>query len=431
MGQTGSDIPADEVRRIPTVWETLFDEQIKQLEEEMIAIRRHLHAYPEPSGEEIETSKFILNQLEKQGIKAWLCRSDVGEDVGVVADVEVGNPPENAPLIAIRCDIDALRIPDEKTDVDYSSRTPGMAHACGHDAHTAMVLGVAKAAVGVSKDDSISEQEFGMRLRLLFQPSEEQSLGARWLVDQGALEGVDAILGLHVDPERSAGEVGIRYGIVTANCDEVEIVIDGHGGHAARPHHSIDPIAAAARLISSLYEILPRSVDTRNPSVFSVGKIVGGYAPNVIPERVELQGTLRTTSASDREKLMEQIVRICRGTEETVGVKVTVRFLIPLHAVNNAPHITEVLEEAARNVLGLDNVSLINRPSMGGEDFSVYLEKVPGALMRLGCAVPGEDAPFLHSPMFDIDERCLQIGSRILIHTALRLSQNLAASVKE
>jgi amidohydrolase len=430
MNRTGPESSSEGTHQDSTAWEVQFDEQIDKLQETMISVRRHLHAYPEPSGEEIETSKFIKQQLEQIGLTAGLCRSDTGNPVGVVADLTVGNPAPNFPLIAIRADMDALRIPDEK-DVDYQSRNPGTAHACGHDAHSAILLGAAKAAVEVNELPTVSEQDSGLRLRFLFQPAEEQSTGARWLVNQGALDGVDAILGLHVDPERLVGEVGIRYGTLTASCDEVEIVIDGHGGHAARPHHSIDPIAASAHLITSLYEILPRSVDSRNPAIFSVGKISGGYTHNVIPERVEILGTLRTISRTDRESLKEHIVRICKGTEEIIGVTISVRFLVPLEAVNNSSQITEAFEKASRSVVGADNIQWIDRPSMGGEDFSVYLEQVPGALLRLGCASPGEKAPFLHSPVFDLDENCLAIGAKIFMRTSLLLARSLSHSDKE
>ena len=430
MNRTGPESSSEETHQNSASWEMHFDEQIDKLQETMITIRRHLHAYPEPSGEEIETSRFIKQQLEQIGLTAGLFRSDTGNPVGVVADLSVGNPAPESPLIAIRADMDALRIPDEK-DVEYRSRNPGTAHACGHDAHSAIVLGAARAGVEVNKLPNVSEQACGLRLRFLFQPAEEQSTGARWLVNQGALEGVDAILGLHVDPERQAGQVGIRYGTLTAYCDEVEIVIAGHGGHAARPHHSIDPIAASAHLITSLYEILPRSVDSRNPAIFSVGKISGGYTHNVIPERVEILGTLRTISRADRESLKEQIVKICKGTEEIIGVSIAVRFLVPLEAVNNSSQMTEALERASRCVLGADNIELIDRPSMGGEDFSVYLEQVPGALLRLGCAASGAEAPFLHSPLFDLDENCLAIGAKILMRASLLLSQSLSHSDKE
>ena len=398
-------------------WEVQFDEQIARRESQQIEIRRHLHTHPEPSGEEIETSKFIVRLLSEAGLKPRLCR----DGVGVVADLNVGKPSRQSPLIAIRGDLDALRISDEKT-VAYASQKPGVMHACGHDVHTSILLGAALAGANVNGRMSESADEFGACLRFLFQPAEETCVGAQWLVEQGALGGVDAILGMHVDPERLVGEVGIRYGVLTANCDEVELVVKGHGGHAARPHQTIDPIAASAHLISTLYKFLPRSIDSRNPSVFTIGTVNGGCAPNVIPEHVELRGSLRTIDSSSRNTQKKRIEEICGGVEQNSGAKIHIRFLRPLKAVYNHPHIASALEEASQRVLGSDKTFLIDRPSMGGEDFSVYLDHVPGALLRLGCGSPGGNSPFLHSPRFDVDERTIAVGTRILIRAALLLS---------
>lgn len=397
-------------------WESRTDAAIDGLEEELIAIRRHLHAHPEPSGEELKTSQFVLDRLQQAGLTGSLGRNGIG----AIADLTIGEPAAGAPLIAIRADLDALRLLDEKT-VDYASRHPGIAHACGHDAHTAIVLGTALAAAA-HRDSAPSNEVQGARLRFLFQPAEETSVGAHWMVDQGALEGVSAILGCHVDPDRRVGQAGIRYGIMTANCDEVEIRVDGRGGHAARPHQSVDPVAASAHLISTLYEFMPRAIDSRIPAVFTIGKMTGGYAANVIPERVVLLGSLRTTDPDSRETLKKRLVDICSGAERSSGAHIEPRFVTKLDSVDNHPDITAALETACRRVLGDMSISIIERPSMGGEDFSVYLQHVPGALLRLGCADPNGTAYFLHSPYFDIDERTIALGTKILIRTALLLS---------
>ncbi len=397
-------------------WEPGIDRQIADLEERLIEVRRYLHAHPEPSKEERETSKYLAVQLSDAGLDAQLCR----DGLGVIAEVTLGKVADDAPLIAIRADIDALRIPDTKT-TSYASQNEGLCHACGHDAHATMVLGAALCAQACSQ---VADEKPGFRLRFLFQPAEETSDGARWLVEQGAVEGVDSILGIHVDPERALGTVGIRYGTMTANCDEVEIIVEGKGGHSARPHHTLDPIAAAAQVISTLYEFLPRSVDSRSPSVFSVGKIVGGSLPNVIPERVEIRGSLRTLDAVTRETLKTRIEEIVHGVKELSRTSMHLRFSTPIDAVENDPRVTAALEEASRRVLGDDGVQSIAQPSMGGEDFSGYLTRVPGALLRLGCAPPGFTAPFLHAPDFDIDERAITIGTRILLRAALILSDD-------
>jgi amidohydrolase len=407
-------------------WETRLDRQIGEMEARLIEVRRYLHAHPEPSREEWETSKFLAEQLTAAGLDARLCR----DGLGVIADATLGQPAEDAPLIAIRADIDALRIQDTKT-TPYASTRPGLSHACGHDAHATMVLGAALCAASCRLDEPAATDNGnppqagrcrGVRLRFLFQPAEETSDGARWLVEQGAVDGCAAILGIHVDPERPVGTVGVRYGTLTANCDEVEIVVEGKGGHSARPHHTLDPIAAAASLISSLYQFLPRSVDARSPAVFTVGRIAGGTLPNVIPERVEIRGSLRTLDARAREILKDRIEAIVHGVKESSGTSIQLKFLTPIDAVHNDPAVTEALEQAALRVLGTEGVQPITEPSMGGEDFSGYLTRVPGALLRLGCAPPGFTAPFLHAPDFDIDERALALGTRILLRAALVLT---------
>jgi amidohydrolase len=401
-------------------WERAFDRAAGELSSDIIRMRRHLHAHPEPSGEEVATTQFVLQQLSERGLRAQLGRSNQGREVGLWCDLDLATPANNAPRIALRCDLDALKMMDEK-QVEYRSTRVGVAHACGHDAHTAMLLGTALAALQASQDTFPATLP-GLKLRLLFQPAEETSDGARWLVEQGAVEGVDAILGLHVDPERPVGEVGIRYGMLTANCDAIDIAIRGHGGHAARPHHSHDPIAAAAQLVAALYQHLPRSVDSRDAAVFTVGRIHGGYSHNVIPEAVVLQATLRTTDAVSRATLQRRIDEICRGVAQAAGVEIEIAFGIPLPGVNNHPRLAAALEMAAVRVLGVEGVKQITRPSLGGEDFAVYLDKLDGALLRLGCATPELQSPFLHSPLFDIDERCLAIGMKVLFRAAVLLS---------
>ncbi len=405
---------------MPTSWESQLDQCIAKIEQDLVAIRRHLHAHPEPSGAEVETSRFVARRLKEAGLSSRLYENDLG----VSADLVIGRPRDDAPLVAVRADLDALRMPDEKT-VPYRSQVPNVAHACGHDAHTAMVLGIALSAAQWNHSPHLELPNGGVRMRLIFQPAEETSAGARWLVEQNVLDGVDVILAAHVDPERLAGQVGIRYGLLTANCDEVHFEVCGRGGHAARPHHSIDPLAAAAQLISALYQSLPRSIDSRYPAVFTIGQIAGGYAPNVIPERVSLWGSLRTTDNTARETLKRRIAEIADGIEEVSGARIAVEFGSPLEAVHNDPRVAAVVEEAARRVVGAENVDLIEHPSMGGEDFSVYLEHVPGTLMRLGCASPGNEPTFLHSPVFDIDERILAFGTRILTRAAVLLAEGL------
>ncbi len=402
-----------------SVWVDPIEDRLTQLEQTLIVLRRHLHANPEPSCEERETSQYLHRQLQEAGIDVRLCR----DGLGVVADVDVGRVTDHTPRIAIRADIDALKIQDAKT-TPYASQRPGLCHACGHDAHSAMVFGAAVCAAGLSQNSQITDEAAGLRLRFLFQPAEEKSVGAQWLVEQGVLDGVDAILGIHVDPERQLGTVGVRYGVLTANCDDVKILIEGLGGHSARPHHTRDPIAAAAQLVTALFQFVPRSVDSRNPCVFSIGRIDGGTLPNVIPDKVEIEGSLRTLDEGTRTRVKERIAEIVHGVHEISGTTIHVDFTIPIDAVVNDHACAGALEAASRQILGDAGVQLIDQPSMGGEDFSAYLTRVPGALLRIGCAPPGFTAPFLHAPDFDVDERVLLIGSRILLRAALFLSEN-------
>jgi amidohydrolase len=260
------------------------------------------------------------------------------------------------------------------------------------------------------------------RIRFIFQAAEETAEGAFWMVEDGALNEVTGILGLHVDPTIPAGKVGIRYGVLTAQVDEVAITVRGKGGHAARPQHTTDPLGAAANLVSSLYQLVPRRADALYPTVFTLGSIHGGTASNVIPDRVDIMGTLRSTDRSSRQMVMDTVKRTCDGIGAATGNSIEVNFRSPLGSVVNDVTVTSAYEAAAIQVLGGQNLVIIDKPSMGGEDFAVYLDHVPGAQFRLGCAGPEGDWPMLHSPIFDIDERAIPIGARIVARAALLLS---------
>ncbi|MFK7776995.1 MAG: amidohydrolase [Gimesia sp.] len=396
-----------------------LEQEYSKLEPLLIELRRTLHKNPEVSGEEIKTSQLIWDALHDLGFEPQLMR----DKIGVVADITLGNPASNSPLIAIRADIDALRITDQK-EVDYCSHNPGVGHLCGHDAHTTIALGVAFSLNRIKEMYATEWVDQGLRLRLIFQPAEEICLGARWMVEQGVMENVDAIIGLHMDPEFEAGFAKVRYGVMTAFCDEIHFEIHGTGGHAARPHHGNDPITTAAQLISSLYQNLPRSIDSRTPAVFTIGQVSAGLAPNVIPEIALLKGSLRSTNDHSRDVLHKKIDNVVQGVALSTGTRIEVLFKSPLPAVVNDSSITATLEQAANDVLGEQHVGQIALPSMGGEDFSIYLDSTPGSMLRLGCAKPNQKNAFLHSPYFDIDERSLALGSRIMLQSALLLSLN-------
>ncbi|MBL8848078.1 MAG: amidohydrolase [Planctomycetaceae bacterium] len=406
-----------QAQALPNALQSAIDDRAAGIEARLIEVRRHLHAHPEPSCHEQETSQFLADRLQEAGIAARLCR----DGLGVIADLDVGPVTDRSPRIALRADIDALKIQDAKQTV-YASQRAGLCHACGHDAHSTMVLGAAWTAAGLPRDLPLSPSLDGVRLRFLFQPAEEEALGAQWLVEQGAVDDCIAVLGQHVDPDRSLGTVGIRYGMLTANCDDVEIFVDGRGGHAARPHQTRDPIAAAAQLVSALYQFIPRSVDSRDPVVFTVGRLAGGTLNNVIPERVEILGSLRTLQQATRKQVQDRIQAIVHGVQEASGTTIHLRIHSSIDGVNNDRRCTTALESASRSVLGDRAIQHIGLPSMGAEDFSAYLTRVPGAMLRLGCAPPGFTAPHLHAPDFDIDERVLAVGTRILLSAAITLA---------
>lgn len=240
------------------------------------------------------------------------------------------------------------------------------------------------------------------------------------MVAQGAVDDTQMIFALHVDPERAAGQVGIRYGALTANCDEVHISIAGRGGHSARPNQTDDVIATAAQLVTALYNWLPRSADCRNPAVFSIGKLAGGHACNVIPEQVEILGTLRTTDAATRQTMLRRLGEILQGVAAASGTQIALTIPAVDDAVINDQAAMTCLHEAARGVVGEAGCQIVELPSMGAEDFGGYMAHTPGAMLRLGTSLPGRSpSPPLHSTDFDIDEAALPLGSRILLRAVL------------
>ncbi len=394
-------------------WYAALDAEIEKLSDRLIAIRRHLHQHPELSGRERETTRQVKEWLEEVGIDVLVAP----EQCGLVADV---NSPHGdggrLERFAMRADLDGLRIEDCK-QVPYRSQVPGVMHACGHDAHTAMLVGALLAIQALIDQGTIS---FPVHCRGIFQPAEETSSGARQMIRMGALEGAAAIVALHVDPSRDVGRVGLRRGVLTSNCDEVQITIHGRGGHAARPHEARDPVAAAAQLVNALYTYIPRLTNSQDAVVLTICQVEAGDSPNVIPECVKLKGTLRTLEDSIRLGTMEHITQIARGVAEITQTRIDVGYGVSAPSVVNDRETIDLLRQCTAQVIGEHGVEWIARPSMGSEDFAMYLQQVPGALARLGCRGPRVGGKPLHSPDFDIDERAVPIGSRLLAAAALR-----------
>jgi amidohydrolase len=389
-------------------WRSAIDGFVDSSAEELRSVRRHLHAHPEPSREEYETAGFLVQRLRDAGVSCRL----VCSGRGIIA----GPKLEGGPCVALRGDMDALRIQDEK-DAGYRSTRAGVMHACGHDAHATMVLG---ATLALSR--CAESLPWPVPWRALFQPAEEVAEGAREMVAEGAVDGVGAIIAFHVAPELPVGRVALRTGVMTAFCQDVDVTIRGSGGHAARPFLTTDPIAAAALFITAVYQSVPRSVDARDPVVVSFGAIAGGTSTNVIPDRVEIHGTLRTMGRASAALVHKRLGQVASGIAEATGAEIDLHFGHETDAVVNDPEIATVCRRAAVEVVGADGVEEIALPSMGGEDFSGYLDRTRGCMMRLGVASAPGAWPPLHTSHFDIDEHALLIGAKILARAAVLLA---------
>jgi amidohydrolase len=392
-----------------STWRQSIDAYVDTHTARWSRLRRYLHAHPEPSREEFQTTRFLAEQLEAAGVAVRVASSGRGL---------VAEPARQDRLarVALRADMDALRIRDAK-DVAYRSSRDGVMHACGHDAHATMALGAASALWHAR-----AELPQAAAWRAIFQPAEETGEGALEMIDAGAMQNVRAIVALHVDPDLEVGRVSYRSGVLTAHCRELHVVITGRGGHAARPHLAIDPIAVAVSFLGSVYQFVPRSVDSREPAVITFGCIQGGSSANVIPERVELKGTIRTLSPQAAARVEEQVRQIAAGLGGASQARIDVEFRDVTAAVINDPQVTTACVAAAREVVGRENVEEIPLPSMGGEDFAAYLRHAPGCLLRLGVAAPDRPRHFLHTPLFDIDERALALGIRVLARGVVLLA---------
>ena len=383
-----------------------IDLSLKKILPELINLRRHLHSHPELSGQEYQTAALVAGELRKSG---WEVKEGIGR-TGLVA--ELGN--KNHPLVGLRVDMDALPI-EERTGLSYSSKTQGLMHACGHDLHTCIGLGVAK-VLAMNKFTSSG-------VRILFQPAEEIAQGANWMKAEKALEGLNSLFGVHVYPDLSVGKIGIKSGTFTAAAGELEIDIIGNGGHGARPHEAVDSIWIAAKVVSGLQEAISRSLDALNPVVISFGKVSGGNAFNVIAEKVNLLGTVRCLDSDLYEKLPEWIEEIVSNIASTYGAKAIVKFRSIAPPVYNDLALTNLLLTCSKSIVGEDNIVHLQKPSLGAEDFAFLVQDVPGTMFRLGVAGEKGCAP-LHNGLFSLDERSLAIGIKILCKTIIISIQN-------
>jgi amidohydrolase len=373
----------------------------------LIEIRRHIHSHPELSGQEYQTAAFVAGVLSSNGIHV---REAVGK-TGVVGEVQGTGSARR--LLAIRTDMDALPI-QERTGLEYASKAEGIMHACGHDVHTTVGLGTAMVLSQLA-------EELPGNVRFLFQPAEEIAQGASWMVQDGAMENVTAVLSVHVFPSIPAGTVGIRYGALTAAADDLEIIIVGESGHGARPHEAIDAIWIAAQVITTLQQAISRTQNPLRPVVLSIGQIIGGRAPNVIADHVKLRGTVRSLHPESRANLPSWIEKIVANVCQSYGAQYTVNYRPGTPGVQNDLALSQLLQTAAEEAWGSDRVQVLTEPSLGAEDFSLYLEHAPGAMFRLGVGYENRAINYpLHHPQFEVNESAIITGVVTLAYTAFK-----------
>jgi amidohydrolase len=377
------------------------DDWVQAHDAELVAVRRHLHAHPELGFAEHATTDLLEEQLRAAGLQPRRLAGGTG------LSCDVGGP--DGPLVVLRADIDALPLPDLK-DVPYASTRPGVCHACGHDVHTTVVLGVAQALATLGSLPGT--------VRVVFQPGEEQVPGgALEILREGLLEGAGRAFALHCDPAVPVGRIGLRTGAITAACDRVEVTLTGPGGHTARPQLTVDLVHALGRVATEVPGLLSRLVDPRAGMSLVWGAISAGVAPNTIPETGLLRGTLRVLDRDAWGSAEELVRTLVTQVAAVSGAQASIEYVRGVPPVVNDPRNVALLRAAAVQTVGLERV-VLSPQSMGGEDFGWFAEAVPIALARLGTS--GGGAPLdLHRGNFDVDERSLGIGVRLLARTAL------------
>ncbi|MEK4667764.1 M20 family metallopeptidase [Niallia sp. FSL R7-0271] len=380
---------------------------IDAVKEEVVTWRRHLHKHPELSFEEEKTSQYIYDQLKSFG-NIELTRPTKTSVVGRIIGALPGK------VIAIRADMDALPI-QEENESEYASQNPGVMHACGHDGHTAMLLGAAKV---LSSLKSHIEGE----IRLLFQHAEELFPGgAEEMVQAGVMDGVDTVIGAHLWSPLEIGKIGIVYGPMMASPDTFYLNVNGKGGHAALPHQTVDSIAIASQVVTNLQHIVSRNTDPLDNLVLSVTKFVGGTTHNVIPGSVEICGTVRSFDPDLRKEVPKLMERVIKGITDAHGATYDFKYEFGYRPVINDARVTEVLEATVLEVYGNDAIDRM-KPNMGGEDFSAFQQVAEGSFFYIGAGNPQKGADFPHHhARFEIDEDSLEKGVNLFVYSALKL----------
>ncbi len=381
------------------------------LRERLIAVRRDLHQHPELAFAEVRTRDVLERELQRLSPT----RIDRVAGTGLIARI-AGND-RSAPVVAVRGDIDALPI-HEATGLSFASQHDGVMHACGHDVHAAWTLGAATL---------LRERPATGDVLIVFQPAEEIGEGAQAVLDSGLLDDVQAIFGAHVDRRFTVGHVVAQSGPLAASADVFDILLTGRGAHGARPHESADPVVCMAAVISALQTIVARRVNPALPAVVTVGVITAGSAPNIIPERVELRGTIRATDHVTRALLHDELTHICTHIAAAHHVSARVTFSRGVPPVINDADAASWAAAASAGVLGHDAVVPLGFTNMAGEDFACYQQRMPGCFLRIGARDGGEEVIAAHSPRFDVSEDAIVVGATVLAECARRASSALLA----
>ncbi|WP_428952706.1 M20 family metallopeptidase [Streptomyces sp. cg35] len=383
------------------------------LRAELVAFRRDLHMHPELGNQEFRTTVALKTRLEKAGLAPRV----LGIGTGLICDIgtETGEWTGGPGMLALRADIDALPIPDTKAGCAYRSTVPDRAHACGHDVHTTVVLGAGLVLAELHRQGRLPRP-----VRLIFQPAEEVLPGgAPDAIECGVLDGVRKIVGVHCDPKVDAGRIGLRHGAITSACDRLEVALDGPGGHTARPHLTTDLVTAAAKVATEVPALVARRIDARSGLAVTWGRIEAGHACNVIPQHAELSGTVRCLDLDAWRQAPDLVHGAIQEIAELYRAKPVVNYIRGVPPVVNDPAVTDLLRDAMISRLGPDAVE-DTQQSLGGEDFSWYLEHVPGAMARLGVKTPGDrTSRDLHQGDFDADESAIRVGVELFTATAL------------
>jgi amidohydrolase len=380
------------------------------LRAELVMFRRDLHMHPELGNQEFRTTAAIKARLEGAGLRPRV----LAGGTGLVCDIGEGLDPGPG-MLALRADIDGLPIPDTKSECPYRSTVPDRAHACGHDVHTTVVLGTGLVLAGLHRAGLLPRP-----VRLIFQPAEEVLPGgAADAIACGVLDGVARIVAVHCDPRLDAGRIGLRHGAITSACDRLEVALDGPGGHTARPHLTTDLVTAAARVAVDVPALVARRVDSRSGVAVTWGRIESGHAPNVIPQHAELSGTVRCLDIEAWRQAPDLLVAAIDEVANLHGAKPQIDYVRGVPPVVNDPDVADLLRDAMIARRGVHSVEGTEQ-SLGGEDFSWYLESVPGAMARLGVRTPGErHVRDLHQGDFDADESAIGVGVELFTAAAL------------